>query len=311
MSNRAAPVRMDLFDDVLYVHNSRNVVTAMETTSGANRWSNQLASPIARFVGSERIDDRILTASDNELFLLSVDTGEVLDRQDLALVVNTAPLVVGQMVVFGSTGGEALGHDLFTRHKRWGYQLRGAIEADPVRVGPGVGVVSQRGDVLIVEPRSGASLSLHTIFDGLTNDPVAGDDTLFIAGRDQSVWAFPAREDRTLWRLRTEAPIAAQPVFYDGLLLVTLPDRGFTAIDAFSGDVMWNAKSVSGRAVAIRDGRLLVWDGEAMAALDPDTGDVLTRAAIPDVAFIAFSDFEDGEMYTMSPAGVVSKLLPR
>jgi len=311
MSDGAAPERLDFFGDLIYVHNSRNVVTAMETSNGANRWSNQLGSPISRFVGSARVDDRIVTASDNELFLMSADTGEVLDRQDLALVVNTEPVVAGAIVVFGSTSGEALGHDLYTRHQRWGYQLRGAIEARPTLVGPGVGVVSQRGDVLVIDPNTGASLATHRIFDGLANDPVAGDDTLFVASRDQSVWAFASRENDTVWRLRTQAPITAQPTFWDGLLLVTLPDRGFTAIDGVTGEALWSTEGVEGRAVAVREGNLLVWDGAVMAAMDPDTGDVLERATLPDVAFIAVSRFEDGDMYTMSPAGVVSKLLPK
>src|SRR5690606_12182537 len=109
------------------------------------------------------------------------------------------------------------------------------------------GVVSQGGDVIIIDTRSGASTLRARIFDGLANDPVAGDDAMYVASLDQSVYGFAARGSSWDWRLRTDQPITEQPVLLDGVLYVDIPGEGLTALDpAYNGERIWSNAGVSG-----------------------------------------------------------------
>lgn len=311
MADRARPLHFDVFDDVLLVHNTNNVITLMEAGNGANRWSNELAGRLTRFVGNVRHDDQLLCSSDNELFILDIATGQVQDRQDLDLVINTEPVVSRDVVVYASTIGQVLGHSLITRHKLWAYQLQGSIDAAPTLVGDLVGVVSQGGDAIIIEPTTGSARSRARVYGGLRSDPVGSGDAMFLGSTDQSVYAIGAQGGEILWRHRTEWPIRSQPVHHDGALYITVPEEGFVKFNAATGEVLWRAKEAQGRAIGIRDGRLLVWDGETCAALDPRSGDVLAQATLPSVKEIEMSDFVDGDLYTVSPQGVVARFAPR
>jgi len=311
MADGAQPLFLDVFGDTLLVHNSENVVTLMESSSGANRWSNDLADRLTRFVGNVRRGNRLYCSSDNELYVLDHATGEILDRQSLDLVVDTKPVIASNVAVYGTSIGQALGHSLVTRLKAWAYQLEGSISARPTRIGNLVGVVSQGGSAIVLDPQTGSSMTRARIYDGLENRPVSSDDAMFVASLDQSIYAISARGGDIIWRYRTEYPIRSQPVYHDGVLYCTVPREGFVAFDSATGDVLWRAADVAGRAIGIRAGRLLVWDGQQCAALDPDNGDLLASATLPGVQEIETTSFVDGELFTISPDGIVAKFTTR
>ncbi len=310
MSRGGSVIYFDVFDDVVVSHDSSNIVTVLETQSGRNRWSNVLGARLTRFLGNSRVNDTLYCSSDNELFILDIRTGEIAAKHDLAMVVNTKPVISENVAVFGTTRGEALGHSLITGYKQWGYLLRGAIDAHPTLLGRLVGVVSQSGDVIVIDPATGSSTARYSIFGGLANEPVGDSSVMYVAGLDQSVWAFATDTTRTLWRHRAQAPIRSQPALHVDTLYVEIPRDGFTAFDAVSGEILWSAPDVRGRAVAMRAGRLLVWDGRTAWALDPERGDVLHTVATPNVHMMRTTKFEDGDLYTVTRNGVVAKFVP-
>jgi len=314
LSRGAEITQIHLLGDAVSIHGSGNSVTVMDASSGVNRWSSALASPLTRFVGHLRDDDALLVASDTELFILDIATGEIRDRHDLAIVVNTQPVQVGSIVIFGSGTGEVLGHNLVSGFKQWGYRLDGSIDAPPARLGVGLaGVVSQNGDVIVIDPATGSSTFRDEIFDGLENAPVAGEDAFYVASRDRSVYAFPARGERRLWRHRTESPLRDQPALIGDVLYTTAPEAGLLALDAADGSLRWTVGDVHGRVVGVRDDRLIVWDRDAQSAavLDPDTGDVLERVDLPGAVFMRMTKPVEGELFVTDRTGAVSKFVPR
>lgn len=311
MTQNAHVAQFDVLGDALVVQDSANTFTAMETGSGRNRWSNQLATPLTRFVGNVRVDNHLLASSDSELYVLDMQTGAQLDRQHLAVLVNTKPLVSKDVAVYGGASGEVLGHSLVTTFKKWGYMLGGSIDARPAAVGDLVGVVSQTGDVIILDPSTGSSTGRGRVFAGLANNPVGSPSALYVASLDQSVYAFGAYGGERLWRHRVEQPITDQPTLDGDRLYVAIPGAGLLAFNAASGEVLWTATGVRGSVVAERDKRLVVWDGSQAILIDPETGDVLDRVKLPGVARVAFDAFKDGNLFTTTSDGVVSKFTPR
>ncbi len=311
---RSGDIRFfEAIDDGVLVHSTNQIVTFMDRATGANRWSATLGRPIDRFVGLTDADDSVMVASDNELFVLDRRTGEISDRQRLAVVVSTPPAVVGPIAVFGSVSGEALGHNLETGFKLWGYGLRGAIESPPVVIDRSVGVVNRSGEVLIIDTQSGLATLRARIFGGLANRPVAADDAMFVASLDQSVYAFALRGTSWLWRVRTESPISAQPALIDGMLVVEIPGRGLVALDTGTGEELWASPEASGDPIGVRDGLMISFDRARATAfiVDPRNGDLVARETMPGVERMVMRPEVDGDLFTTHAHGFVDKFVPR
>lgn len=303
----------DVYDDVIAVHSDSNVLTLMDAATGVNRWTRQLGQPIDHFVGDTRVGGRLLNASDNELFILDIRTGEIIDKQALAMVVATPPTVMGNVALFGTGAGQVIGHNLDTGFKQWGYQLSGSITVGLVKIGGLVGVVSQSGDTIVIDPRTGASTLRARIFGGLASAPVASDDAMYLASLDQSIYGFTTRGDTWQWRVRTEHPITEQPTLLNGALYVDIPGAGLAALDPANGDRLWTNPDVSGTVVGLRDGDLIVWSRptSTLFRVDAARGDLLASAKLPGVEFVRLSPTVDGDLFAATPDGVVSKFVPR
>jgi outer membrane protein assembly factor BamB len=189
--------------------------------------------------------------------------------------------------------------------------MSGAIEADPVLVGDAIGLVSQAGDVLILDAVSGSAIGRNRIGGGPGAPLAATDDTLFVASLDQSLYAFNREGGTTRWRKRTETPLRDRPVLHEGRVYCTIPDQGLTAFDAGTGEEAWSAEGVGGYVVAVRDGRPIAWDGREAVSLDPETGQVIERARLEHVDFVLTDTLVDGTLYTVSEHGVVVRFNPR
>ena len=301
---------IDIYDDIVIAHGADNTTTVLETNTGANRWHRKMGGKLNIFLGNVKLGNQLLICSESEIFIADVRTGELMDRQSLAVLANTPPVIFGEMAIFGCTTGELLGHNLRSGYKQWGYLLRGAIRANPVELDGAVGVVSQDGEVLVVNPANGSSIGRNTIYEGLANNPVANERMIFIASEDQSVWAFN-RFGQLIWRERTELPLRTQPVLHEDTLYLDVPREGFVAFNASDGSRRWTTEGVSGRAIGIRDNRLLVWDGSHMTMLDPQRGDVIERVKIDNVRIAKMQDFVDGILYLVMQNGELQKYSPR
>src|SRR5690606_10342534 len=103
--------------------------------------------------------DAILVTSDAELFVVDLRTGNLAGRHRFERVVNTAPAVAGDIAVHGTPVGIVSRTLIDSGIPLPGYGLGGSITADPVVIdGSVVGVVSQAGDVLILDASTASAL---------------------------------------------------------------------------------------------------------------------------------------------------------
>ncbi|MDX2130975.1 MAG: PQQ-binding-like beta-propeller repeat protein [Planctomycetota bacterium] len=305
-------VAMSLYPDIAVVQESGSVVSAIETSNGQNRWAAELTGPLTKWVGVVRESSdagRLLVCSESEMFILAPGTGNILGREPLSRVVNTSPVLVDSLAVFGTSTGVVQSHIIGRGLPSWGFASRGAIDADPVLVGAQIATVSQGGDVTFLST-SGELVGRARVFGPLDNNPVTDGERLYIASRDQSVWCFDTAGN-LVWRHRTPHPLSAQPALHDGVLYVDLGPGGLTAFDAVSGEVKWAAKDVHGTPIALRDRRLVVRDAAGLTVVDPARGDAIARIELPGVARVMADGFIDPNIYAISDAGVLAKFMPR
>lgn len=306
-------IAMAVSKDAVVLQERSSTVTLMETSNGANRWSLDVASPLTKFVDlrfDEAQPGRVLVASETEFFTLDSATGNLIGRDDFDKVVNTAAVYDGNLAIFGTASGQIYAHNRVTGLMSWGFGLTSTIEANPVRIGEqAVGVVSQRGEVTILTPQ-GQLLGRARIFGGVDTNPIADHDRMYIAGLDQSLWAF-ASTGQLAWRFRTPAALTVQPTINDNIVYCDIPGSGLTAFDAGTGSVLWLAKDTSGTIIGQRNDRLVAWDGKTITTLDPRDGSVVDRFEVPGIQRVLTEEFKDGVLYLVSTRGVVARMITR
>lgn len=301
--------------DLVVTLESGSTVTVLNTDTGAQRWSSRLAGPLTKFISLRvgRYDGRdvVLASSESALYLLDIDTGNLLGRQTYEKVVNTGPLLVNNLAIYGSSSGEVLAHLLTSGGKLWGHDLDGTLEVGPTYVAGALAAVSSTGRVIFLDPTSGDVWGAGSMFLGTETEPVAGDKALFVASLDQSLYAFDPLSGRQLWRHRTPAPLRFQPTAHDGRLYCEMPNEGLTAFDQDTGAILWTNKQVHGTVIGVRNERLIVWDGTTASTVGPHSGTLYDQVTLKGVARLVMDRFVDGNLYAMGTHGGVARLVPR
>jgi outer membrane protein assembly factor BamB len=300
------------FADLVVAQDSESTVTVLEASTGRVRWSTDLTGPLTKWTGIAREEGdagRLMVSSESELFQLAIGTGNLLGRERYERVTNTPPLLVGGLAVAGTPTGVVQAHLIGRNVSAWNFGLSGAIEARLLPVGGYISVVSQSGDVVFLTGQ-GRLVGRAGVLGPLDCDPGTDGTNLYIAGRDQSLWAFDVAGN-TLWRYRTSNPLKGRPVVHGGTVYCDLGALGMSALDAASGVVKWHAKGTHGEVVAVRQDRPMVWDGKGVTVLDPARGDVMARVELPGVVRITPDAFTDGNIYAVSDKGVMAKFMVR
>ncbi|MFZ2874315.1 MAG: PQQ-binding-like beta-propeller repeat protein [Phycisphaerales bacterium] len=308
----ARVVTASIYPDAVLVQNSTSTTSLMESSTGQVRWSTELTGPLTKWTGvSRELGDagRLLVSSESELFLLAVGTGNLVGREKFERVINTPTILAGSTAIAGTSVGVVQAHLVGRDVSAWNFGSRGAIDAPLTQVGDFIAAVSQGGDVLFFSDK-GDLVGRGSILSGVDTAPATDGNMLFIAGRDQSVWAFDT-SGQPVWRFRTTNPLAADPVWHNGTLYCDIGALGLTAFDAASGVVRWHAKEIHGKVVAVRAGRLLVWDGKGLTVVDPQRGDRVDRVELPGVSRLIPLSLEDTELYAISTRNVVAKFITK
>ncbi|MFI4898133.1 MAG: PQQ-binding-like beta-propeller repeat protein [Phycisphaerales bacterium JB059] len=298
--------------DLVIAQESGSNLSVLDAATGRLLWTSQLGSRFTKFVGSVRDGDIILTSSASELFELGASSGNLVGKSKFRFLVDSPPVLVGDLAIYASGSGKLLAHSRSAGVGSWAYGLSGQIVVPPVRVGDSIiGAVSQGGDVIFLDPTTGASVGRNKISAGVEGVPVADAERMYVASLDQSIYAFDAIEGALAWRVRTKFPVRAQPALHDGSLYIALATHGMTAFDTVDGSLRWRNDAIHGEVIGVRDGELLVWDGADLALLDPQNGDVIRRHTFPGAQRVVTDRFVDGALYVVGQSGAIVRFVPR
>ncbi len=301
---------LNLYPDILVAHATDATISILEASNGALRNSSQVASPLTRFVGNFRTGELIVVSSDTDAAIIDAQTGEIIQRDRLDRVISTAPVSFANQKIYGSSIGHIFSHYINPPVNAWAYDLGSPIDAELAISGSIVVGVSRRGDIAMLDASTGTLIARARIFGGCEADPVAADGMVFFASLDQSIYAF-GLDGKSMWRIRTEQPLRVTPTYHDDVLYVQSADKGLRAIDALTGTSLWNQPKATGRVVALRNSKLITWDGTTASTLDPATGDVISAAELIEVAILKPDRFVDGNLYAVSKGGIIAKFQPR
>lgn len=298
------------------VQETGSTVSVLQPATGQLRWHDRFGSRLTKYVSVRPFiyagTPAVLVTSESEIVIHQADTGNLLARQPLAKVVNTGPVLVGNIAIFGTASGEIMGHAIVPGARLWGHDLVGPIQAGPTYIDGVVCGVADSGQLASLDATTGALIGRGAMFKGATTAPVAGDQLLFVASLDQSVWAFdPFNPASPVWRFQTAAPLTIQPAAHAGVLYVSTSERGLVALEQATGRVLWENAEVRGEVICLHEGSLLVFhEGEAFN-VSLNNGAILQRTRLPTVAGLKADQFVNGNLYAWGGAGGVARFVRR
>ncbi|MDF1808079.1 MAG: PQQ-binding-like beta-propeller repeat protein [Phycisphaerales bacterium] len=297
------------YDDILVFQGSGSTLSVLETNTGKVRWSRQVDRPATLFQESVRRGETLYTASDTDLWEFNLHNGNTIDRDALGTLVNTSPLLVDNLAIFGTLSGELFAFEMVNDFKLWSYRFDGPINTPAIQIDDNyIAAISENGEI-----RSLETVNAHT---GMSTKIAGGSDAnlvsdgvgIYVASKDQSLYAFDAADGFRFWRVRSSAPVTVQHTLHEGVVYATTNDTGLAAIDSATGEMIWNNESVGGWVMTVSEGNeLIVWSGYELLSIDKDRGDVLSRIPLEGIAGIRTNSIDDGDLYVVTLEGSVAK----
>ncbi len=334
----ASPViRVDVFAGDVYALDTGNRLTRVDRVTGSQVWTTTACDgndkvwgvtpglpPFDALPWGQNDGDRLYVTTDPVIFEIDHATGAVVGRQDLEKIPSTDVTRYGSYIIFGTRGGQIVWHQYLVGQEWRANQLRGPIVATPTMVGTqSIAVASQGGTVLLLDAKSAGRMWGDNVFDGVSSPLTAGGGFVFVAGEDQYLWAFNARDGRVAWRYFTESPLDTQPVHVvttidgasRGVVLQWVESEGLVCLEADPGDtiegkVIWRIADARGAAIGRIGEGVVLWDGDArvLRVVDAGLGAISRQIELPQVKDVQmvgdaiFATADDGRLVRLDPA---------
>lgn len=308
--------------DSVFTLDSNNVLTRLRREEGDRVWRIPVAaSRIVEILGITYIpeDERIYLTTGGELLVLDSVNGSPVGKQELERIANTAPLVFGQFLVYGSRNGQIVWHSYRLDSEWRSYQISNSVQISPVYEEGYVIAIGSDGRIMNLRARSATQVWSAKALGPIVAPPVAGNGAVYVASLDQHLRAYELSEARSpLWQYLTESPLAEGPVLIRDRVYQQVADEGLVCFNALpldrpGGEVLWRAGDAAGSVLTRMDDTLLTWDaaGRRIQLVDDRLGAVIRNLDMPRIDEIIATDVEEGDLYATGTDGRIIRLVPR
>jgi outer membrane protein assembly factor BamB len=328
--------RFDVFAGDVYALEAGNRLTRVDRATGSQIWTITACDPNDKVWGvtpglppfnalpwGENDGDRLYVTTDPVVFEIDHATGAVVGRQDLEKIPSTDVTRFGSYLIFGTRGGQIVWHQYLVGQEWRANQLLGPIVATPTMVGTdSIAAASQGGNVFLLDAKSAGRQWGDKVFDGVTAPLAAGGGQVFVAGRDQYLWAFNARNGRVAWKYFTESPLDTQPIHAvvtadgtsRGVVMQWVETEGLVGLEADPGDtiegkMLWRIPDARGEGLGRIGENVVLWDADAriLREIDPAAGTLVRSIDLPQVKTLRmvgdtiYACGDDGRLMRLDP----------
>ncbi len=286
------------YQDSVYVAARNGVVYRIDAVSGNVLWKNDTGHPVFAAVG---VNEGIaVVAHDNgDVIALRVVDGELVWRSSIKRQISAIPVTGKGRVVVRTADGLVIGLDSESGNIEW--QVKRAVPSLSIH-GDSMPAIS--GDVVLVGLSSGKLIANNVIsgrdywetdisyirgrnemerLGDADTPPIIRSNTVFAGNYQGSVVAIQLLNAQLIWRknISTRLPIAIT----NGLLVITEELGQVIALDADSGDILWQQTAFQGHGVSqpvIIGNRVIIGDlNGKVHTLDAENGRLIeTRKAV-------------------------------
>ena len=306
--------------DSLWMGDSAGSVVRIRRDNGEVVWRASTNQGVERMLGIEylptpRHDNAYVV---NELGMVTLDavTGNVLRRARFSQLPATEPSVFGSYLVFGTRTGLTSWFQYVTGYNWRSTTIGGAVNGRITIAGDMAIAAGTNGTVMALSAGTAGVVWTRKLSAGVEASVAADDVACYVAGRDQSLWAFDLMRGRVLWQYFTQTSLLNPPARVGDGLYLQIPGEGlvsFTPLpaDKPDGEVRWKSKA-KGDVIGRLGTELMAWDHatRTLTAVDAGTGRVIREAQLPNAESIEFTQPVDGDLVVMSKDGSVERLEP-
>jgi hypothetical protein len=304
----------------VFVLNTYNLLTRLTVEGGVRAWDVPVADPIEHVIAVTLIPetDNIYLMTGGAILVLDGATGAQTGKQNLDKIANTAPVLVGPFLIYGSRNGQVIWHSYRIAFQWRGYEVAQSITSPPQYRDGLLFVVGTDGTVNTLDASSAVRRWGKKLLDGVEANPAVSDMAAYVAGLDQHLWAFDLGSGRNLWRYLTESPLRQPPTLVGDRIYQHVPTEGLVCLEAMPNDspggvVLWKSPKAVGNVLTQRQDRLICWNSRlrVIEVLDAGGGEIIKRIPVPQVRMLQATSPYDGDLYGTGDDGRVIRLIPR
>jgi outer membrane protein assembly factor BamB len=274
----------EVLDDVLVtVEVPSRLVSVISLSDGAQRWRKVVAEPLDEVFHPARNGNRILLNSENILYQLDAQSGQLVIMNDLVSPVGTGAVVIngpdGALAVYGALTGKVFAMDLASGNARWADKLPGTILVRPASLENQVFVTDSLGGYAMFNAVTGERLWQGGTHDRISAQSAVTPNGVYVASEDQALYALNRANGRDRWIYRATGPLRRGPVLMGNSLYQPLPGNQLVSLDPLNKTELWRMPG-DPQPVALLDQKLLVNYGSRLAAIDNQTGKTILEVPV-------------------------------
>ncbi|MEI6475150.1 MAG: PQQ-binding-like beta-propeller repeat protein [Planctomycetota bacterium] len=306
--------------DSVWFGDSSGSIVRLRRDSGETVWRSSTFQGIERMLALEYLpaehNDNVYVVTELGSVIMDAATGNLLKRTRFSQLPSNVPAIYGQTMIFGTGTGLASWFQYSTGYNWRATTLGGHVIA-PVTVTGDIAIVgSTNGTVLAMDAPSAGIRWSRKLSAGVETQIAADAQACYVAGNDQSLWAFDQMRGRVLWQYFTQTALKNPPTrLADGLYL-QIPGEGLVSFTPLpnnkpDGEVLWKSKA-PGNIIGRMNTNVMAWDRatRTLSAVDVGNGRIVHQVSLPKVESIEFFPMIDGEIFIASSDGTVERLEP-
>jgi outer membrane protein assembly factor BamB len=312
---------MGVRGDAVFTLDTQNFLTHLRLSDGHLVWRIQAADAVADVIGLNVIGDRACLFTGSDTLIFDAISSAQLDRWSLEKIAGTQAVEHGQHFIYGARSGEVTWISNQMGFMWRAYQVARSIAVQPVirdSVLAVVGLGQSGAVVMVLNADTATQYWSKTLLEQVVCKPVIGDGLLYVAGRDQYLWAYDLATGRTQWSVLTTAPLTSSPTLVGDRLYQQIPGAGLTCfnaapVDRPGGEQFWQNHRVAGSVIMERRGDLFVWDAatKTLQIVEANRGGIKKTIDLPQVEYFVVGGESGNEIFGASKDGRVVHLSPR
>ncbi|GAB2792392.1 outer membrane protein assembly factor BamB [Halomonas shantousis] len=272
-------------DDTLYAVDADGLLRAIDAGTGSTLWESRFDTPFSSGLSGD-IDNLYVGTRNGEVLAISREDGSIVWRRRVSSEVLAPPQINSQLVVVQSVDGAVTALDRLSGEERWVY-----TSTQPALTLRGTGTPR------VIE---------QVTFAGFANGRLVTLDNR----SGQALWDMRVAVPRGRTEVDQLVDLDGQPVLaQDGRLFVTSYNGRLLAIDATSGEVLWDREESSYLTpLVIGDYLFAVNEASHVLALDANSGRVMWESDALEGRKLTAPAFIDGNLAVGDYAGYIHLL---
>jgi outer membrane protein assembly factor BamB len=241
-------------DGVAYIANARGTVYALDMRNGKIIWRHD--TPRGKMASSPAVwrDQLIVHGMDGHVWVLRRSDGKLLWHHTVGSPVESSPVVIDGVDVFGAWNGTITALDLRTHKVRWRRSGGCKVTSSAALAGSTLYIGDYCGRLLALRVGSGALRWSRSVNGRVYGTPAVAAGRVFVpSSTGGSLTAF-STGGRYLWRRSTGSYVYSSPAVADGRVFFGSYNGVFYALRASNGATLWSHNtggSISGAATVV------------------------------------------------------------